>query len=496
MYICSVLLNINNMSKKNFNQKKMKNVRTFFMMLTVFGLSIGSALAQTVYVGPRANIHDDPENGIYVSPNGNDATANGSIGKPYKSINTALAAAAPGNRTIILRNGTYCEGINVRVDCPNITIKSAKGEWAVIDLTAYNSGHDQDSGVYFRPDSSGSKLQSVEVKGGFYAVGLETTWDWGIMYYPTRYGASNIIIEDCILHHSRNDVIKIKPNCDNITIRYNEIHHSGQTFVGDPLTPYGEKNAEGIDNVNGDNMLVQYNYIHDICSTGVYAKGGATDAVIEYNRIEHAYGAGIQIGFDTSPEFFDTTVNPSYYENIRGVAHNNLIIDTGWEGIGLYASRDAHVYNNTVVNVANGPGKYHSAIYFGIATQDEDLVSGRPKNINPNIHNNIVSQPNSIIPPMIEIRYIASLSTLLPISLSALDGKPTMNNNRYYIVGKTAAFTDNRPASPLSNARLPAWQSHIGGDNGSLEVDPALNAYYIPTNLSCAGMGIQSLLYP
>ena len=278
-------------------------------------------------IGPRAHTADDPPNGVYVSPDGNDATANGSIDKPYKSINTALAAASAGN-TIILRNGTYKEGVNVRVNLPNITIKSAKGEWAVIDLTSCNSGHQEDSGVYFRPDASGCTLQSVEVKGGFYAVCMETTWDWGIEYYPTRYGASDIIIEDCILHDSRYDVVKVKPNCDNITIRYNEIYNSGMAFTGSSHN--GDENAEGIDNVNGNNMTVQNNYIHDIISNAIYAKGGARDALIENNLIERAYGAGIMIGFDASPEFFDTKVNPQYYENIRGIVRNNLIICTGW----------------------------------------------------------------------------------------------------------------------------------------------------------------------
>ena len=59
-------------------------------------------------IGPRANTYDDPADGIYVSPTGNDATADGSIGKPYRSINTALGKARSG-ATIILRSGTYRE---------------------------------------------------------------------------------------------------------------------------------------------------------------------------------------------------------------------------------------------------------------------------------------------------------------------------------------------------------------------------------------------------
>ena len=434
-------------------------------------------------VGPRANSGDDPASGIYVSQNGNDASATGSIDKPYKSINAALAVAKPGD-TIVLRGGTYREGINARVRQPNITIKSAKGEWAVIDLTTYASGHDEDSGVYFDVDSSGGKLQCVEVKGGFYAVAMETKWDWGDP--DDRSGASDIIIEDCKLHDSRNDVVKVKPNSNNVTIRYNEIYNSGRAIL-ERCSPDGGGNAEGIDNVNGDNMTVQNNHIHDICSNAVYAKGGAADALIENNRIERANGAGILVGFDTSPEFFDLTVNPQYYENIRGIVRNNLIIDTALSGIGLYASKDALIYNNTLVNVDKGP--YHSAIYFGITYQDWEPYARRPANVNPNIHHNIVSQPAAFNRPMVEIRYANELG-----GLSALDGNPAMNDNCYFIAGKSATFSDLRPGGILTNAGFSAWKSHIGGDSGSLEVDPALDDDYMPSNAQCAGMGISTAL--
>lgn len=420
-------------------------------------------------VGPRACSGVDPADGIYVSPSGNDATADGSVTAPYKSINTALDAAEPGD-TVILRGGSYREGINVRIRQPNITLKSKNGEWAVIDLT----DNYEEAAVYFDVDSSGGKLQCVEVKGGFYAFATETRWDWG---EASRAGASNIVIEDSKLHSSSRDVIKIKPNSDNITIRYNEIFNSGVTE-----TP-GDCNAEGIDNVNGDGMKVQNNYIHDICSNAVYAKGGASDALIENNRIESAGGAGILLGFDTSPEFFDLGVNPNYYENIRGTARNNLIIDTGLSGIGLYASKDAQVYNNTLINVANG--EYHSAIYFGITFQDWEDYAGRPANVNPSIHHNIVSQPGTVTRPMVEIRYADELG-----GLSALEGMPVMSNNCYFSAGQSALFSDNRPGLEMEGG-LADWQSHIGGDSGTLETNPGLGADYLPTNAQCAGRGYQ-----
>ena len=452
-------------------------------------------------VGPRAKTAaaDDPADGIYVSPTGNDTTGNGSKDNPYKSINFALGKAAPP-ATIILRSGTYKEGRDVRVRKSNITIKSAKGEWAIIDLTNYNSGHDEDSAIEFYAENENTGgivkdclLQSVEVMGGFYAICFETQWEWG---NTDRSGASNIIIEDCVLHDSTNDVVKIKPGCDNITIRYCEIYNSGRAYVGYSDFDTGERNSEGIDNVNGDEMYVHNNYIHDICSNGIYAKGGAMDALIENNIVERTYGAGILAGFDTSPQYFDKTVNSAYYENIRGIIRNNLVIDAGWEGIGLYASWGAKVYNNTVVNAVIGRRNYHSPIYFGIATQDWNNPGGCPPNVNPSIYNNIVSQPSTYKNRMIDIRYVNKGDVYKTRDISALDGDPTMNNNCYYNAGRSATFTDNRPGSILNNAGLTAWKTHIKGESGSIEVDPALDADYMPTNPLCEGMGILSILTP
>ena len=474
-------------------------MKTLLAVVTTMTALCAARAQAPVYVGPRARVGgvDPVNNVIYVATNGNN-NASGTINAPYRSINVALGAASPGD-TIVLRGGTYQEGINVRVRRPNITIKSAHGEWAVIDLP-YSGTEDPDdpafgeeSAVYFDPEASGCTLRSVEVIGGYYAVCLETKWAWG--GNDDYVATSNILIEDCVLHHSRYDVVKIKPNCNHITIRYNEIHHSGRAFAVPGHTFDGQDNAEGIDNVNGDNMVVQNNYIHDICSNGIYAKGGASDAVIENNIVERTYGAGIMLGFDTSPKWFDTfydpNANPHYYENIRGIVRSNLVVDTGWEGIGLYASLDAQVYNNTLVNVANLGLFGRSAIYFGIALQDWDTSLngiGRPPNTNPNIHHNVVCQPNSIVLPMIDVRY--DNNSQLGI-LSGLAGNPTMDYNCYFITNKNATFSDHRAGRILSAGLFPAWQPHISGDTHSVTVNPLLDADRVSTNALCAGMGIQ-----
>jgi hypothetical protein len=477
-----------------FETNKTQNKKTFSLMkqfILPLALRLATLTLQAqkkpIYVGPRTNTYDDPANGIYVSPSGNDNTGNGSIGSPYKSINYALGKASSG-ATIILRSGTYSDGNEVRIRQPNITIKSRKGEWAHINLPFPANIKDQNDGkcaVRFDVDASGCKLQCVEISGGFYAIVTETKWDWG---QADRSGASNIFIEDCKVHDARYEVIKIKPNCNNITIRYCEIYNPARAEIDTKNWLTREAHGEAIDNVNGDNMKVQNNYMHDV-NIGLYAKGGAADVLIENNLVKNAYGAGIVVGFDTSPEFFTLSVNPKYYESIRSIVRNNLIINTGWEGIGLYASKDAEVCNNTVVNaVSIGNALYNSAIFFGIVTQDWSNPTGCPPNINPNIHHNLVSQSSGSTDKMIDIRYATGVYSF---GLSGLDGKPVMNNNCYYVAGRSTVFSDRRPSSTLSNAGLAAWKTHIGGDDGSIEVNPGLDADYMPTNTQCAGMGIK-----
>lgn len=415
-------------------------------------------------------------NALYVSTNGNDDSGDGSIGAPFRTVSAALGSVSAGD-SIVLRGGTYNEPNELRIRVQNVTLRSYPGEWAVIDRRSDT----EDAGVYFYVGSDGGKLQCVEVVGGFYVFSTETMWDWG---EPDRSGASNILIENTKLHGSLRDVVKIKPNSDNITIRNNEIYDSGH---GD--TP-GDCNAEGIDNVNGDNTKVQNNHIHDICSTGVYLKGGATNGLIEGNIIENVGAAGILVGFDTSPEYFDLGVNPGYYENIGGIVRNNLIRNTEWAGIGFYAAKNAQAYNNTIINAAQ---TYHGPIYFGVTFQDWEPEAGRPANVNITVKDNVISQGSGIDSPMVGIRYTEDLG-----GLSGLSGNPIMSGNCYYQAGGSARFEDGRSQVDMGgwtqdwSGGLSEWMTHISGDSGSVEVDPQLDSNNRPQNAACTGKGYTS----
>ncbi len=393
----------------------------------------------------------------YVSTTGNNTTGNGSLALPFRTLTHLLAPAnaivSAGDTVNLIApsgNNVFNE-CNVRLRV-RLTLQSAPGSAAHIrcDIAVVNSVT-----VQVDPGASGSVIRNVETSGGaFYGIFLQTNWDQ--TGNPNGSGASNVLIEDVKVHDTGRDCIKITPKSNNVTIRRAEIWNSGAGYA--PGTPLDDKNAEGIDNVNGDGMIVEDNYIHDTATTGVYFKGGARNVVVQRNRIENAGAAGILIGFDTSPEFFDLVVNPNYYEAIGGIVRNNVIRNTNYAGIGLYASNNSVVANNTIVNAAQ---LAHAAIYFGVTFQDYDPNARRPANNNPLVRNNLAIQSGR---PCMSIRYSTELG-----GLSGLNGSPNSNYNAFHNTAGTCSFSDGRPLPNSFSGNLAGWRSRTSGDANTIE---------------------------
>ena len=404
---------------------------------------------------------------IYVAVSGSDDDGDGSEGKPFRTVGHALEEAAAGT-AVLLMPGTYNEEVRVRE--PRVTLASATATRAVIKAPL-PAGDSTPIAVELDVDADGSVVRDLEIAGGFYAVSVETRWDWGDP--ADRTGASDILIENNVIHGTGHDAVKIKPNADRVTVRDNEIYQTGLSQSPDDC------NAEGIDDVNGDDLLVQGNYIHDICSNGVYCKGGATNCRIIGNRIENVGSGGIMVGFDTSPEYFDLTVNPGYYENIGGTVRDNLILHAGGAGIGLYASKDAVIENNTVVESS---WLYHAPLYFGVSFQDWESYAGRPGNLNPTIRNNVFYEPATRGSLMAAIRYADELG-----GLSALNGPMTASGNCYFWAGGAPTFEDHRPGQEYDGG-LAGWATHMA-ETGSVVADPGFDGLDRATAAACVGKG-------
>ncbi len=417
----------------------------------------------------KVNNTADPSNSIYVQASG--ATGgDGTIDRPYNSIQEAVDQAESG-QTIVLLRGTYNLSEEIDIEKPNLTFKSKQGEWAIVKL----SEKSEDAVFNLDVGSDGTVIDGLEVVGGFYGIATQTKWDWG---EDDRSGASNIIIKNSVIHGSGRDAIKIKPNSDGVIIKNNEIFDTGKTESADDC------NAEGIDNVNADKMLVEGNYIHNICSTGVYCKGGAQNCVIKNNYITNTGEAGLILGGDTSVDYFDLKENPNWFENINGQAVGNLIVNTGSGGIEFWAAKSPIVEKNTIINSAQ---KYHSPVYFNISLQDWEDVAGRPASENVTFQKNLIWQPNNAKTGnlMVAIRVMDELGGLI-----GLKGWPKMSDNCYFQEdNNSVTFKDNRQSD--KDISLEQWQKNSAADSDSVNLDPKLNDLFQPNNKSCSKSGYQ-----
>lgn len=417
----------------------------------------------------------------FVSTTGSDSSGDGSLARPFRTLVHVLDPAREIVRagdTVTLRGpqgaNVYRE-IEVRLRVP-LTLRSHPGEWAVIDCPI-----DQPDTVCVQvdPGASGSRISRLEIIGGnLYGLFFQTDWD--ARGNRGGRGASDVVVEDCRIHGTGRDAVKITPKSDGITIRRCEIYNTGRIYPAG--TPLDEKNAEGIDNVNGSRMVVEDSWIHDIATTGLYFKGGAADVLVQRNRIERTGLGGIMVGFDTSPEFFDTALNPRWYEAVRGTVRNNLVRDTGYAGIGLYAAQDAVVVHNTVVDTAR---LGHAALYFGVTLQDFDPLAGRPPTVNPLVRHNLVLQNGG---DCVGIRWANEISVA---GLSGLSGPPGTDLNWYHNRSGACRFVDQRPGSALADGgTLAQWRAQLAADRASLTGEVAVRADgHLPPGSPAAGRG-------
>jgi len=403
----------------------------------------------------------------FVSPVGNDSTGTGSLERPYRTLAHLLDPARGLVRSgdvVTLRGPVGANvhaALEVRLRVP-LTLRSYPGEWAVIECPI---DVPDTVCVQIDPEASGSRLSGLEIRGGnLYGLFLQTHWD--SRNNREGRGASGVVVEDCRIHGTGRDAVKITPKSDDVTIRRCEIFDTGRIYP--PGTPDDDKNAEGIDNVNGSRMVVEDSWIHDTATNGLYFKGGAADVLVQRNRIERTGGGGIMVGFDTSPEYFDTAVNPRWFEAVRGIVRNNVIRQTAHAGIGLYAAQAPVVVHNTLVDTAQ---RNHAALYFGVTLQDFDPLAGRPATVDAVIRNNLVIQRGA---PCIGVRWANEIDAR---GVHGLVGAPGTDANAFHDRNGPCRFFDTRPGSPLTEGGpLTLWQTHAQADARSLEVPLSVRA--------------------
>jgi hypothetical protein len=388
----------------------------------------------------------------WLAPAGSDQAA-GTIDAPWQTLQHALASVAPGD-VIDLDSGTYAGGVTIQT--PNLTVQSAPGQEASIAASDADSG--PDSAIDFALGADGGKLLNLDISGGaFYAIKTESNYDTGVAN-PT--GVGNLLIQNCRIHDSGRDVVKITPGSDHITLAGDEIFNSGQR---DPT------NAEGIDNVNGSYMTVNDCFIHDIATNGLYAKGGAIGTVVENSKFVNIGLGGILLGQSTDYQWFNTSINPALYENLNGIVQGNTVVNTQDAGVALWAADNALVDGNTLVNVARS-----AQAGILITGTDHYLPSGAVVHqtcANATITNNTVSGGN-ISQAAVDIRQ------------HGLSGSLALRNNQYACAGGAPSFTyeDQGYYGDFSG-----WQA-LDSDAGSSVITPLSPDAYLGWSPPAGGL--------
>ncbi len=259
------------------------------------------------------------------------------------------------------------------------------------------------------------------------------------------------------VHDTGVDGIKITPAANDITILNSEIYNTGRR---------SPSSADGIDNNNGDRMIARGNYIHDVPGIGILTSGGTDDSLIEQNFIEDTGGAGIVNGFYSELEWIEPDANPGHFASIDTIVRNNIVVDAGQAGIGIYGALNAQVYNNTLVNAADDA---QAPIQFGgyemwvsnTAPSYEHIAS-----VNPSVLNNIIVTNPENLTRMVDIRE------------GSITGPLTLDFNQYYGTStRGVLFIDhNLTGDGTPEQTLSQWQQNYGYDTHSFIADPQLDA--------------------
>ncbi|UCH52553.1 MAG: right-handed parallel beta-helix repeat-containing protein [Pseudomonadota bacterium] len=367
-----------------------------------------------------------PTSSIFVAPSpaGSDTTGNGTISAPYATLAYAVSLVAPG-QSIELRTGNYC-GTNIGrpgTSSAWILLRAYNGENAVIQPCGR-----QNTIYFYRGDFAPMYwvMYGLEVQGG--------------SAYTVKIDTPQVKLIQNNMYGSSADIVKLVATSDDVVIFGNEIHS--------PNAANGA-NAQGVDIVGADRSWVAYNYVHDIPSTGMYAKGNARNTIFEGNRVANIYARGIQLGQSTDINL----MTDGTYEAYDGIMRNNIIVNTRDACLASASAYNIKIYNNSCYDAATSS---QAAIY--LANEAETNQAGTLIDI----RNNIIFVSGTTSRPAIKINADAVTSY----------GTVTINNNIYWTLSGAPNVRFTWEGRGLTGASWDSWRLITGLDTASLVSDP------------------------
>ena len=413
----------------------------------------GTAVSASSFTPTAASA---PE-GLFVSPTGSDATGDGSISKPFATLEKAQATMRLGGPQIAyIRAGYYALPVVIQ-----------GGVSYGLYLTAADSGQ---TWSYYPPDGYNSAI----LDGG------STSPSAGIQELITLDGASHVTINGLQLQHfrwvgiglhggwSHYQLFPTHPStADGNAIANNVIHDGGYDTT--PIFGYGGGAIYGVGWI--PNTTVRNNAIYNIVSFGIVVSGGDMSGDIDSAQISNnAVISTCKVVADCGSIYVQDTGASSRHIRIS----DNFVRDSGLRGAGARS-----IYLDDGVSGAIVSGNVSSGVFsfaFSIHGGSDNKILSNIVDMGRATNRGILLYQGDGITGMsgnsVERNVIVSGGAGSRYQGSSFGAQPTIRNNAYHQYGSGAAIHAeglnglNGDASPiLVNPRLSCWMYVVSNDS-------------------------------
>ena len=351
-----------------------------FMPVAQAGMIGGTPAVTTPITGstiPMGLALDTPGAGTgqtyYVATTGSDSNNGLSPQTPFLTIQHAIETVGPGG-TIEIMGGTYPGGITI--DHPGtasgwITMEPYQNEQVTID------GSHTMNDVFFYNATGAATYWEVK--------GLNIT---NAQQYTVQISVPDVKLVDNDISGAYNDLVKLVQAAHDVVIWGNKIHNNNAA---------PGSNAQGVDMVGSQNVLVAHNTVYNIASIGMYCKGNAGHITFEDNALNNIYSRGIMLGESTGVQYL---LPGKTYESYNSIIKNNVITNDQSACLAESSSYNAEIYNNSCYNTA-------ISRHGGIMISNESALhqAGTNVYIRNNILYDLTNRPIEVIAPQAMTNY-------------------------------------------------------------------------------------------
>jgi parallel beta-helix repeat protein len=275
---------------------------------------------------------------VYVSPDGDDQSGDGSAVHPYRTIKHAVQIHGQSGTIIRVKSGIYSEGmINLNMYASSaqpFVLYSEDGPGRAI----IEGNNDTENLIVIEG-------QAVVIDG--FEIRNCRGYGIGVFGKDDQDKGKYCVVRNNIVHHTGRDGVK-SAHIEFILIEKNDISQVTNRLQYDDC----------IDGVAVYHSICRNNFLHDNGGgTGGYFKGGSANNIWYNNRIQNCgmwvgketNGAGLNFGGWGQFSWRDNAwfEYPSAYEQI---IFNNVFINCEMAGISIGSCQKGKIFNNSFYN--------------------------------------------------------------------------------------------------------------------------------------------------